>query len=280
MPMTQISPIDRLSCQDDGGCSRDALADVVVRTRPLHQPLKETLAASAMHRLCQPLTALLCTIELGMECDSAEDMRSAMRDSLRECLRAIAMVSAFRDLLQQGTRYAAEKATINARALAIAHGLRWHLPEKAGGRGTADLGLTEPQIAADPAGLDHLLRQVAKTFAACGATRQRLDGGAAPANPDILGVDAWVGASDETVKFVWRLSRLDHPAWIRECTLAQPFEPGDFDFTRNAVPRLAVARIVTEAMGGWFQCDAGGVEIRFPKLSMLRSQAQAGRSAA
>lgn len=249
----------------------DSLLEVMARSGQLREPLKETLAASAMHRLCQPLTALLCTLELGMEFDAVEDLKASMRDSLRECLRAIAMVTAFRDLLQQGTRYAAEKGAINARVLATVHGLRWVPTEGADGSGAARVGSTEAQIAADPAGVDHILRQVLKALTACGATLSSAGGPGASfetgSGPGQLGVVAWAGARQEGVEFIWRLSTRDNVAWLRECELAQPFEARDFDFTRSALPRLAVARIVVEAMGGWFRCGPDGVEILFPRVS-------------
>ncbi|MHB1698701.1 MAG: hypothetical protein ACYCSN_00975 [Acidobacteriaceae bacterium] len=227
-------------------------------------PLKETLAGSAMHRLCQPLTALQCILELGMDHEDVDDLRATMADSARECARAIAMVRVFRDLLELGRRYAAGARRVDARRTALDHGFAWR-PDNADLRG-ARSGLSEvPFIRVNSEGLDYVFRELGLAFASIGVPQvsQTSSSGASLA--------AFACPRVEKVCFAWRLTPSGGEKWLRECVLGQPFDVPDFDFARNSVPHLAAARMVAEAMGATFLCGEAGVDIEFPKASVLKS---------
>ncbi len=239
-------------------------AESPVGARVTQPPLKESLAGSAMHRLCQPLTALQCILELGMDHEEVADLRSTMADSARECGRAIAMVRAFRDLLELGRRYSTGARKVDARRAALEHGYGWR-PGSGVLRSPRPGPSAVSSIRVNVEGLNYVFREIERAFASIGAHQ----GPQASESSVMLAVVASPRAED--VCFAWRITPVGGEKWRRECELAQPFDIPEFDFTRNPLPHLASARMVAEAMGAKFLCGEAGVEIQFPKAPVLKS---------
>ncbi|MHB1021410.1 MAG: hypothetical protein ACYC0Z_03280 [Acidobacteriaceae bacterium] len=114
----------------------------------------ETLTTSTLHRLCQPLTALQCILELGQEQSHPEALRASMRDARSECSRAVAMLSTFRELVEMATRYRMICA-VDALELARLHGLSIISAESSASDTSRNLW-----IAANQAGMELVLQQV------------------------------------------------------------------------------------------------------------------------
>ncbi len=245
-------------------CGEPGAAESLIVACVPQLPLKETLAGSAMHRLCQPLTALQCILELGMDHEEVDDMRGTMADSARECARAIAMVRAFRDLLELGRRYGTGARRVDARRTALDHGFAWR-PDNKEFRGSRSGPSEVPFICVNIEGLDYVFRELGLAFASIGVSQ------APQASSRGGSLAAFAYPRVEEVRFAWRLTPSGGEEWLRECALGQPFDIPDFDFTRNPVPHLAAARMVAEAMGARFLCGNAGVDIEFPKASVLKS---------
>lgn len=253
--------------------------EIEVRTSIAQEPLQDTLASSAMHRLCQPLTALQCILELGMDGEDAAAMRSSMADSLRECVRAIAMMSIFRDLIELGTRYAIKSPPLDARRIAIENGFEWREGEgsSAGKRHLQLAGRSTPTrtseqdgiaatsdgapalIEASAEGLDFVFRHVNRAFASAGiGSTEHLQ---EEVQASVLSLAT---RHAREVRFEWTLTRPGGESWLRECAMAQPFEVSDLDFTHNEIPCLAGAIAVAESMGARLAFGSFGVELALP----------------
>lgn len=265
-------PLDRpCSGRQDESMRRARLGEV--RTAIPMRPMREKLSASAVHRLCQPLTALQCILELGKDAEAVDELKMTLADSLRECARAIAMMGAFRELLEMGTRYSKDADLMDARQAAIDHGFRWQAGSGATAAGSAATGLCvlarpeaeEPVLfLANVEGLDFVFRELGRVLQSVGLrSAEDREAGAG----SFSGVAFQRGGE---VCFAWDLDAPRATAWERECRLADPFEVSDFDFTRNAVPSLAAARMVAEAMGATFCWGEFSVSLQFPQVPTAR----------
>jgi signal transduction histidine kinase len=58
--------------------------------------------AAALHDLCQPLTALQCSLDLGQMQDDTQSMRASMEGALQECARLRVAVARMRTMVRQG----------------------------------------------------------------------------------------------------------------------------------------------------------------------------------
>jgi signal transduction histidine kinase len=58
--------------------------------------------ASALHDLCQPLTALQCRLEIGSLTGTPEGHAEAVREGLRECERLMTRVKAMQEMVRVG----------------------------------------------------------------------------------------------------------------------------------------------------------------------------------
>jgi signal transduction histidine kinase len=60
--------------------------------------------SAKLHELCQPLTTLLCTLEMAALTDTQENYREAMETGLAECRRLVALVESMREILHEAMR--------------------------------------------------------------------------------------------------------------------------------------------------------------------------------
>ena len=253
------------------------------------------LASSAMHRLCQPLTALQCLLELGVESGDPRQLKAFMQDSLQECVRAVGMMTAFRDLLEMAGSFSPGAEMLDARAAAIKHGFDWR---EAVADQTQENGLDGVTLKLNPEGLDQALRQVETAIASAmgGPENAVCNTGTISQAPDASGTAGFAGSAaridhlvgeiagsaEEIVReaiatadglfyFLWHLDfsgeaanrSAREAAWLRECEWSRPFDSADFDFARKPLPGLAIARVAAEAMGGHFSCSPSSVAIEF-----------------
>jgi regulator of replication initiation timing len=62
-----------------------------------------------LHNLCQPLTTLQCTLELGQMMDDCDSLREAVEDSLVETRRMFAAIAKLRERLSRESACAEEQ---------------------------------------------------------------------------------------------------------------------------------------------------------------------------
>ncbi len=67
-------------------------------------PSDETVRrlASALHDLCQPLTALQCRLEIGALTATPTGYAEAVREGLKECERLMSRVKAMQEMVRVG----------------------------------------------------------------------------------------------------------------------------------------------------------------------------------
>ncbi len=255
--------------------------------------LRAGLPSSALHRLCQPLTALQCTLELGLMRSDAGELRSAMGDALGECVRAIAMLSSFRELLEADREYERDQQQIDVRDLARELGWTFKTCSEASGnaivkvRGSEKGQVEGPEaqntdreefhagaaVAAQPeavsiyassieassiyasaAGIHKVLRMVNRAILESGMGSGDLAGNMAGGQ---------VRVEENVVKFVWEFDRPSTSQWREELMHMEPFEVVDYDFCGQGTPSLAIAGMVAECMEADFCCGTQGVAIGF-----------------
>ena len=237
-----------------------ARADSVAEPSPA-----ERLAASAIHRLCQPLTALQCTLELGLDRgEDAASLRDAMADSLRECVRTIAMLNVFRDLSELPSRYGAVVETDIA-AVIKTLGLRIACSGRA----------CDTHVMAAPAGLEVIFRNIRQVLKSCGGDAQGC------AHLQREQAEGQTSSNEEQPGWLlirWNIADTDNdaPRLQREAKLMHPFSVADFDFRFGGLPPLAVASTLAEAMGGMLVASECSLELRL----LLAGQSRYGWHAA
>ncbi|MHB8889287.1 MAG: hypothetical protein ACYC46_10775 [Acidobacteriaceae bacterium] len=202
----------------------------------------ETLTTSTLHRLCQPLTALQCILELGQEQSHPEALRASMRDARSECSRAVAMLSTFRELVEMATRYRMICA-VDALELARLHGLSIISAESSASDTSRNLW-----IAANQAGMELVLQQVNSLLV-------RLQAETLP----ILCVE------EASVRFCWHWLPDTSSVWQRELKALDPFDFPDPGCMQGSLLALTTAGLVVEAMGGRFLLSEQGIEMAFSR---------------
>ncbi len=58
--------------------------------------------AAELHRMSQPMTALLCSLEIGTMTGTVEGYRDAVRESLVQCERLMQSIAAMRAAITEG----------------------------------------------------------------------------------------------------------------------------------------------------------------------------------
>ena len=222
----------------------------------------EVLTAAAIHRLCQPLTALQCTLELGLDrIEDQSSLRGTMVDSLRECVRTIAMLMVFRNLSDLPSQYGAVSA-IDIAPEMMARGLR------------CERSVTgwDAQVLANPAALELICRSIQHVVESCGGDRQ----GYACIQFESRAGHAAYGEEQQgwlcvrwSVGDAGSLAEGDAARWQRETALMHPFNARDFDFAGGALPALAIANTLTEAMGGVLVAGERELELHLPMIPMM-----------
>ena len=234
------------------------------RAAPVAEPSPaERLAASAIHRLCQPLTALQCTLELGLDRgEDAASLRGAMADSLHECVRTIAMLNVFRDLSELPSRYGAV-VEIDIATVIKTLGLR-----------TAWSGAAcDASVMADPAGLEMICRNIRQVLESCGGDAQ---GCAHMQREQAEGQTSSNGEQPGWLFIRWNIADTGSIAdsgaarLQREAKLMHPFSVANFDFAFGGLPPLAVASTLAEAMGGMLVASERSLELRLRMAGQSR----------
>lgn len=206
----------------------------------------ETMVASAIHRLCQPLTAMQCMLELGQDQSEPESLRAYMHDASRECVRVTTMLSTFRELVETASRYRMV-GTVDALELARLHGLSMIAGKSYAGENPSVLG-----IKANHVGMDMVLRHMQQLLAAMHAEALT-----------VLRVEA------ASVHFCWNFLLDDDSLWKQELKQARLFSFSDSGLTPQDRMDLMKAALVAEAMGGRFDGNEHGIEITLPRIAAL-----------
>jgi signal transduction histidine kinase len=66
----------------------------------------------ALHDLCQPLTTLLCRLEMAQQIGTAEAYREAVDDSVAECVRLAKAVGSMREAVRAAAGKAGNEARV------------------------------------------------------------------------------------------------------------------------------------------------------------------------
>jgi hypothetical protein len=241
----------------------------------------ERLSESALHRMSQPLTAMRCLLEYGLEQDEPHVLRDFAQRSMKECVRLSAMVHVFRALVQMGMR---SQKTEEIALLDLLPMLPMMpvLPETqwTGPAGESGAVAGEVTILANRSGLESAMWHLSGALNVGGVSaggsqregsieitgdkvclRWKMTGNSS--NGSSNGSDGIAGADT---------------AWANEQETVDPFAVVDYDFVRKGIPRLTIVRTIAEAMGGNLLCTSTSLELQLQRGSGVKEPAYSAAS--